>query len=68
MARPWTKKKPLMSLWLSGANAMAGRARSAGSAETSGQRKQLTKVAPRFWAAAWFGTAKSKFKSKRKAG
>ena len=57
-----------MSLWLSGANAMAGRARSAGSAETSGQRKQLTKVAPRFWAAAWFGTAKSKFKSKRKAG
>jgi hypothetical protein len=25
-------------------------------------------VAPRFWAAAWFGTAKSKLNSKRKAG
>ena len=30
MANPWTKKNPLLSMWLSGANAVAGKARSAG--------------------------------------
>ena len=33
MANPWTKKNPLLSMWLSGANAVAGRARQAGKAE-----------------------------------
>ncbi len=32
MANPWTRKNPLLSLWLSGANALAGKARSAGTA------------------------------------
>ncbi len=27
MANPWTKKNPLMSMWLSAANAWAGAAR-----------------------------------------
>src|SRR5437763_727308 len=33
VANPWTKKNPILSLWLSGANAVAGKARSAGTAE-----------------------------------
>jgi hypothetical protein len=67
VANPWTKKNPFLSMWLSGANAMAGRARSAGAAETSRQRSQLTKAATRFWTDAWFGTAKPKPQTRRKA-
>ena len=33
MFNPWLKKNPFMSMWLSGANAVAGKARSAGAAE-----------------------------------
>jgi hypothetical protein len=33
VANPWTKKNPVLSMRLSGANAVAGRARGAGSAE-----------------------------------
>ena len=40
MANPWLKKNPFMSMWLSGANAAVGRARSArfgGSRQTAGR-------------------------------
>jgi hypothetical protein len=37
VANPWTKKNPLLSMWLSGANAGAGRARSVGAAEAKRQ-------------------------------
>ena len=33
MANPWLKKNPLMSMWLSAANAAAGRARRVAAAE-----------------------------------
>ena len=39
MANPWTKKNPLLSMWLSGANAVAGKARSAGAA-AAGRARQ----------------------------
>jgi hypothetical protein len=49
MANPWSKKNPFMSMWLSSANAAAGRARSIASAETSKQQAELTKGTVRFW-------------------
>lgn len=65
MANPWTKKNPFMSLWSTGANAMAGKARSAGAAEAGRQQTQMVKAATRFWTDAWFGAAKPKTRRKR---
>jgi hypothetical protein len=64
VANPWTKKNPLLSMWLSGANSMAGKARSAGAAEASRQQTQLVNQATRFWTDAWFGTTKTKPQAK----
>ena len=55
-----------MSMWLSGANSMAGKARSAGAAEASRQQTQLVNQATRFWTDAWFGTSKPKPQTKTK--
>lgn len=52
-----------MSMWLSGANAVAGRARSHAAREAKKQQTQqtqLTKEATRFWTSAWLGTTKAK--------
>ena len=40
MKNPWIKKNPLMSMWMSGANAVAGAARSRATAE--GKRQAAT--------------------------
>jgi len=53
MSNPWLKKNPLMSIWLSSANAAAGRARGVASAEASKQQTGLTKQTVRFWTRAW---------------
>ncbi len=45
MANPWTKKNPLMSMWLSAANAWAGAARGLAAAEMGRQRKVAVKAA-----------------------
>ena len=37
MRNPWTKKNPLMSMWLSSANAVVGSARSRATAEAKRQ-------------------------------
>ncbi len=58
MANPWLKKNPLMSMWLSGANAAAGRARSVASAEASKQQAALIKQTVRFWTGAWQSAVK----------
>ena len=70
MANPWTKKNPLLSMWLSGANAVAGKARRAGAAAAKGQQTSLVKQAARFWSGAWSADteperAKSKPKRRR---
>ena len=50
MANPWLKKNPFMSMWLSGANAAAGRARVRATAQT---RAAITKQVIQFWSGAW---------------
>ena len=66
MANPWTKKNPLLSLWLSGANALAGRARGAGAAEAKRQRTSSAKQTARLWNGAGLADAKPKARSKRR--
>jgi hypothetical protein len=69
MANPWTKKNPLLSMWLSGANAVAGKARGAGAAEAKRRQTSLIKEATRFWSGAWLADAKpgaKKAKPKRR--
>ena len=66
MANPWTKKNPLMSLWLSGANAVAGKARSAGTAEAKRQQTSLARQAARFWSGGLLANTKPKAKPKRR--
>ena len=65
MANPWTKKNPLLSMWLSGANALAGRARGAGTAEAKRRQTSLIKQAARLWSGAGLADAKPKPKRKR---
>lgn len=60
MTNLWLKKNPIMSLWLSGANAVAGRARSVVSAEVSKQQKKLTKDSVQYWTQALQPAAKPK--------
>jgi hypothetical protein len=55
-------KNPLLSMWLSGANAVAGKARSAGTAEAKRQQTNLTREAARFWSGAWLADTKPKAK------
>jgi hypothetical protein len=43
MQNPWLKKNPMMSMWLSGANAVMGSARSRATAE--GKRQAATIMA-----------------------
>jgi hypothetical protein len=53
MRYPWLKKNPLMSMWLSGANAVMGSARSRATAEGKRQAAVImaegTKQMVRFW-------------------
>ena len=65
MANPWTKKNPLLSMWLSGANEVAGKARSAGAAAAKRQQTSLIKEATRFWGSSWLAGSKPKAKKAR---
>ena len=47
MANPWIKKNPLMSVWLSAANAWAGAARGLTMAEARRRQKAMTTAATR---------------------
>ncbi len=62
MTNPWTKKNPLLSLWLSGANRVAGQARGRATAEAKKQAAALTRQAAR----AWTGGLAAAMKPKRK--
>ena len=66
MANPWTKKNPLLSMWLSGANALAGKVRGAGTAEMNRRQTSLTKQAASFWSGAGLAATKPKPKTKRR--
>jgi hypothetical protein len=65
VANPWTKKNPLLSMWLSGANAVAGKARSAGAAGAKRQQTGLTKQVASFWSGGLLGATKPRAKPKR---
>jgi hypothetical protein len=47
MANPWTKKNPLLSVWLSAANAWAGAARGLMTAEARRQQKAAVRAPTR---------------------
>ena len=55
MKNPWTKKNPFMSMWLSGANAVAGSARSRVAAESKRQTKAIADEATRSVIGFWSG-------------
>jgi hypothetical protein len=64
-ANPWTKKNPLLSMWLSSANALAGKARSARTAEAKRRRTSLIKQVTRLWSGAGLADTKPKCKRHR---
>ena len=66
MSNPWLKKNPAMSLWLSGANAVAGSLR--GHAMAQARRGSATAVqdAVDFWTAALAPPAAPKKRKARK--
>ena len=53
MANPWTKKNPLMSLWLSGANRAASTARGQITAQVKRSATQANKKAASDLTQAW---------------
>ncbi len=62
MANPWARKNPLLSMWLSGANVVAGKARGAAAAEARRQQTGLAKQAAGFWSGAWLAGTKPEAK------
>jgi len=69
MRNPWLKKNPLMSMWLSGANAVMGSARSRATAEAKRQATAImaegTKQMIRFWTGGLLAPAPRKKKKSR---
>jgi hypothetical protein len=69
MKNPWIKKNPLLSMWLSGANAVAGSARSRATAEAKRQAATMmthgVKQIARFWSGALTPPASAKKKKRR---
>ena len=53
MANPWLKKNPFMSMWLSGANQVAGKARAQGTAETKRQGQAALTELSTEWLKLW---------------
>jgi hypothetical protein len=57
MKNPWLRKNPFLSMWLSGANAVAGKARGKATAMARRQMdfavKEGTKAVTDFWLDAW---------------
>ena len=65
MKNPWGKKNPFLSMWLSGANAVAGAARSRVSAEAKRQTTAATKQAAKQMSDALTGKPPAKKRKKR---
>lgn len=69
MKNPWIKKNPYMSMWLSGANAVAGSARSRAAAEGKRQAATMMTTSAKQIVDFWSGvllTPSSPKKRKRK--
>ena len=70
MTNPWLKKNPFMSLWLSGANKVAGSMRGHAAAQAKRQAATATTHATRgilsFWTGALAPSPPAKRKKKRR--
>lgn len=55
MKSPWTKKNPLLSMYLSGANAIAGAARGRASAEIKRRSRTMMTTGTRQMMDLWIG-------------
>jgi hypothetical protein len=69
MKNPWTKKNPFLSMWLSGANAVLGSARSRAIAERKRQTATMmtkgTKQMASFWTSVLTPSSTKKRKKRR---
>ena len=66
MKNPWTKKNPLMSMWLSGANAAAGAARGRATAAGKRQAASVMSQGVKQWASLWTGAIAGPAPGKKK--
>jgi hypothetical protein len=70
MANPWTRKNPVLSMMLSGANAWAGAARGIMTGQIKRQQAAATRQGAKqvadFWSAALTGGAPKKSKTPKK--
>jgi hypothetical protein len=67
MKNPWLKKNPLMSMWLSGANAMFGAARSRMTAEANRQMRAISRTAAQKTVEFWTGGMASGQRRRKRA-
>lgn len=66
MKNPWLKKNPLMSMWLSGANAVAGSVRGKASAEAKRQAKTMAATTSAQIVDFWTGKSSAVSKPRKK--
>lgn len=66
MKNPWTKKNPWLSMWLSGANAITGAARSRAVAESKRQATAMMTKGIRQMTAFWSGGSIAAPKKRKK--
>lgn len=66
MKNPWIKKNPLLSMWLSGANAVVGSARGRATAEAKRQAATMTTSAAKQVVSFWTGGLLAPIPAKRK--
>ena len=65
MANPWIKKNPFLSMFLSSANAAAGRARGLWTQQAKRNQTVAVKQAARSWAELWTPTSGTKRKRRK---
>ena len=66
MTNPWLKKNPFMSMWLSGANSVAGSLRAQAAAQVKRQAASATTNAVNDLVGAWFAGISPSSKKTRK--
>jgi hypothetical protein len=66
MSNPWLKKNPWLSLWLSGANTVAGHVRSQATAEANRAAQRGMQDAMDFWTKAWLSPTAPKPPTRRR--
>lgn len=69
MSNPWMKKNPLLSLWLSGANSVAGaaqgRVRANAQRQATAATRQVTQTLMQAWLAPWAATPPRRTRKRR---